>query len=51
VVASKLLTTLHAGDRMVVNTAGGGWGDPQQRAPTRVAADRADHKVLAPGLE
>jgi N-methylhydantoinase B/oxoprolinase/acetone carboxylase alpha subunit len=45
VVPSKLVTTLHAGERVVFETAGGGgYGDP-----AAVAADVADGKVSEAG--
>jgi N-methylhydantoinase B len=48
VVASKLVTTIRAGDRIVVETAGGGgFGDPRQRDRAALAADIADGKVSA----
>jgi N-methylhydantoinase B len=49
VIPSKIATILHAGDRIVVETAGGGgYSDPAKRAPDRMAADIADGKVSAP---
>ena len=46
VIPSKIVTTLRPGDRLVVETAGGGgYGDPARRAPERRAADIADGKV------
>jgi N-methylhydantoinase B/oxoprolinase/acetone carboxylase alpha subunit len=43
---SKCVTTVSKGDRLVLETAGGGgYGDPQQRAPDAAAADRANRKV------
>ncbi len=46
VIPSKIATTLHPGDRLTVETAGGGgYGDPARRPPDRVAADIADGKV------
>src|SRR3984957_4636505 len=46
VIPSKIATTLHPGDRLTVETAGGGgYGDPRQRRPERLAADIADGKV------
>jgi N-methylhydantoinase B/oxoprolinase/acetone carboxylase alpha subunit len=42
VIRSKLVTTLAPGDRVVVETAGGGgWGDPARRDPPRRAEDLA----------
>jgi N-methylhydantoinase B len=46
VVPSKLVTTLRAGDRVVMETAGGGgYGDPALRDAERLRADIADGKV------
>jgi len=46
VVPSKLVTTLRAGDRVVLKTAGGGgYGDPAQRDAQRLSDDIADGKV------
>jgi len=46
VVPSKLVTTLHAGDRVVLETAGGGgYGDPAQRDAQRLSDDIANGKV------
>lgn len=46
VIPSKIVTTLRPGDRLTVETAGGGgYGDPARRAPERRAADIADGKV------
>lgn len=48
VVDSKMLTTLFPGDRVLVNTAGGGgWGEPSDRASTDAAADAANGKISA----
>jgi N-methylhydantoinase B len=48
VIPSKITTTLAQGDRLVVETAGGGgWGDPRRRPAERVQADVADGKVSA----
>lgn len=48
VIPSKIVTTLRPGDRLTVQTAGGGgYGDPARRAPERRAADIADGKVSA----
>lgn len=45
-IASKTTTTVSRGDRLIVETAGGGgFGDPAVRAPERVAADVANGKV------
>ncbi|HTZ37923.1 MAG TPA: hydantoinase B/oxoprolinase family protein [Stellaceae bacterium] len=47
VIASKTATVLRAGDRVVIETAGGGgYGDPALRDPARAAADAADGKVI-----
>ena len=46
VIPSKIATVLHPGDRVVVETAGGGgYGDPGRRAADLLAADIADGKV------
>jgi len=45
-IASKIVTTLRKGDRLVVATAGGGgWGAPEGRDAGRLAADLRDGKV------
>jgi N-methylhydantoinase B len=42
------VTTLCRGDRVVIETAGGGgYGDPGKRERERVEADLADGKVTA----
>jgi N-methylhydantoinase B len=47
-VPSKLVTTLRAGDRVVMETAGGGgYGDPAARDPAQVRADLEDGKISA----
>jgi N-methylhydantoinase B len=52
VVPSKLVTTLHAGDRVVMETAGGGgYGDPATRDPAQLRADLDDGKVSAEGAK
>jgi len=52
VVPSKLVTTLHAGDRVVMETAGGGgYGDPAAREREKVRADLADGKISAEGAK
>ena len=52
VVPSKIVTTLHAGERVVFETAGGGgYGDPARRDPAAVAADVADGKISAEGAK
>lgn len=46
VVPSKLVTTLYAGDRVLIMTAGGGgYGAPQSRDTESLAADVANGKV------
>ena len=51
-VPSKLVTTLHAGDRVVMETAGGGgYGDPAAREPAQVRADLEDGKVSLEGAK
>jgi N-methylhydantoinase B/oxoprolinase/acetone carboxylase alpha subunit len=48
VVPSKIVTTLHTGDRVVMETAGGGgYGDPAARDPAQIRADLADGKISA----
>jgi N-methylhydantoinase B len=48
VIRSKIVTTLHKGDRVLVETAGGGgYGPPQSRAPQRIDADVRNGKVSA----
>ncbi len=43
---SKCVTTVSRGDRLVLETAGGGgYGDPRQRAPQAAAADLANRKI------
>jgi N-methylhydantoinase B/oxoprolinase/acetone carboxylase alpha subunit len=45
-IPSKIVTRLNAGDRLLVETAGGGgYGNPDQRPPDRVAEDRANGKI------
>ena len=45
-IPSKLVTTLHAGDRVTFETAGGGgYGAPERRDPQARALDVADGKV------
>jgi N-methylhydantoinase B/oxoprolinase/acetone carboxylase alpha subunit len=47
-IASKLVTTLARGDRLVVETAGGGgYGDPKTRSREALAADVSNRKVSA----
>jgi N-methylhydantoinase B len=48
VIPSKTVTRLHAGDRLILETAGGGgYGDPARREFERRAADLADGKVTS----
>jgi N-methylhydantoinase B len=48
VIRSKIATVLQVGDRVTVETAGGGgYGDPRSRLRARRAADIADGKVSA----
>ncbi len=52
VVPSKLLTTLHAGDRVIVKLpGGGGYGDASGRARVEIEADLANGKISAPGAK
>ena len=52
IVPSKLVTTLHAGDRVVFETAGGGgYGNPAQRPAEQVRLDVADGKISSAGAE
>lgn len=47
-IPSKLVGTLRKGDRLVVETpGGGGYGDPRERDPDRLNADVANGKVSA----
>lgn len=46
IIPSKVVTTLHKGDRVVVETAGGGgFGDPHKRPRDRVLEDVRNGKV------
>jgi N-methylhydantoinase B len=46
IIPSKIATVLRPGDRVTVETAGGGgYGDPAQRTADRILADVADGKV------
>jgi N-methylhydantoinase B len=48
--AAKIVTTLHAGDRVIFETAGGGgYGDPRRRDPQKVRDDLSDGKISAEG--
>ncbi|MBY5989153.1 hydantoinase B/oxoprolinase family protein [Roseovarius atlanticus] len=50
-IPSKMVTTVAAGDRIIVQTAGGGgYGDPALRAQDALAADLADGKISAEAL-
>jgi len=45
-IPSKIVTTLRKGDRVIVETAGGGgYGDARERTAARVEADVRDGKV------
>lgn len=47
-VPSKAMVQLRRGDRVRIETAGGGgWGDPHGRDPQRLAADLRDGKISA----
>jgi N-methylhydantoinase B/oxoprolinase/acetone carboxylase alpha subunit len=47
-IPSKIVTRLRKGDRVVIETAGGGgYGDTAKRAQAARAADVADGKVIA----
>ena len=49
IIPSKTVVRLFPGDRVEVNTAGGGgWGDPRDRSAERRAADLAGGKVSGP---
>ncbi len=46
VIPSKVVTTLHKGDRLIIETAGGGgYGDPHQRSAEQVREDVRNGKV------
>ncbi len=48
IIPSKIATVLRAGDRVTVETAGGGgYGDPRRRASQLVEADIADGKAIS----
>jgi len=47
IIPSKIVTVLHPGDRVTVETAGGGgYGDPARRDPALRTADNANGKVV-----
>ena len=47
-IPSKIVTRLNKGDRVVIETAGGGgYGEPARRSAEARAADRADGKITA----
>ena len=47
-IPSKIVTRLNKGDRVVIETAGGGgYGDPARRSAATRAADLADGKITA----
>jgi len=46
IIPSKVVTTLHQGDRVVIETAGGGgFGDPHKRPRDHVLEDVRNGKV------
>jgi N-methylhydantoinase B len=46
IIPSKVVTTLHKGDRLVIETAGGGgYGDPRARTAEQVRGDVRNGKV------
>ncbi|TAL85948.1 MAG: hydantoinase B/oxoprolinase family protein [Candidimonas sp.] len=46
VIPSKIVTVLHKGDRLVIETAGGGgFGDPSARDPQRIQDDIKNGKI------
>jgi N-methylhydantoinase B/oxoprolinase/acetone carboxylase alpha subunit len=48
IIPSKIAAVLHPGDRVTVETAGGGgYGDPARRASQLVEADIADGKIIS----
>ena len=52
VVPSKIVTTLRTGDRVVIETAGGGgYGDPRAATREQVRLDLADGKISPEGAE
>ena len=51
-IRSKIVTDLAAGDRLVIETAGGGgFGDPGERPRVSLDLDQADEKVTASATE
>ena len=51
IIPSKLVTTLRLGDRLIVETAGGGgYGPPARRDPAAAARDYRNGKVSAPAV-
>jgi N-methylhydantoinase B len=51
-VPSKVVTVLKPGDRLVVETAGGGgYGDPRRRDPAEIRADVANGKLSREAAE
>lgn len=51
-IPSKIVTDLAAGDRLIVETAGGGgFGDPGERPRESLTLDRADEKVSESAAE
>lgn len=52
IIPSKVMTVLRKGDRLVIETAGGGgFGDPGRRSEAALHTDRKDAKVSAVGSE
>jgi N-methylhydantoinase B len=52
VIPSKIVTSLRAGDRLTVETAGGGgYGDPITRPAARIGEDVANGKVSVDGTD
>ena len=46
VIPSKQMLVLHAGDRLIVETAGGaGYGNPRERLQSLSRADHANGKI------
>ena len=45
-IPSKIVTTLNTGDRLLIETAGGGgWGEPGARDPIQLERDKQDGKI------